>query len=338
VPEPLGAEERTVLVTGGAGYVGSALVPRLLDEGYRVKVLDTFWFGRDVLKPWRSNQNLIEIESDLRDANSVSNALDGCSDVIHLACISNDPSYELDPDLGRSINYEAFGPLIDLAVKQGVNRFVYASSSSVYGVKAEDEVSEELSLEPLTDYSRFKAMCEPELLRLKSENFAPVVLRPATVCGYSPRLRLDLTVNILTNHAINRGEITVFGGSQTRPNIHIDDMVDAYLLTLASPAEKISGQIYNVGFNNMSVNQIAEAVRGVISPDIRIKVETTDDLRSYRVTSQKIKTELGFTAKFSVEEAIRDLKDAFKKELIPDSFLDPRYFNLATMKILLNTV
>jgi nucleoside-diphosphate-sugar epimerase len=312
-------------------------VPRLLDEGYRVKVLDTYWFGRDILQPWRSNQNLIEIEGDLRDASAVSSALVGCSDVIHLACISNDPSYELDPDLGRSINYEAFGPLIDLAVKQGINRFIYASSSSVYGVKAEDQVSEELSLEPLTDYSKFKAMCEPELLRLRSDKFTPVVLRPATVCGYSPRLRLDLTVNILTNHAINRGEITVFGGSQTRPNIHIEDMVHAYLLMLASPVEKISGQIYNVGFNNMSLNQIADAVKGVISPDIKIKVETTDDLRSYRVTSQKIKTELGFTAKFSVEDAIRDLKGAFRKRLIPDSFSDPRYFNLATMKILLTT-
>jgi len=299
-----------------------------------VKVLDTFWFGRDVLKPWRSNQNLLEIEADLRDANSVNSALDGCSDVIHLACISNDPSYELDPDLGRSINYDAFGPLINLAVKQGVSRFVYASSSSVYGVKSEDEVSEELNLEPLTDYSKFKAMCEPELLRLKSENFAPVVLRPATVCGYSPRLRLDLTVNILTNHAINRGEITVFGGSQTRPNIHIDDMVDAYLLTLASPAERISGQIYNVGFNNMSVSQIAEAVKRVVSPGVEIRFEPTDDLRSYRVTSRKIKSELGFVARFSVEDAIRDLKDAFMAQRIPDSLTDSRYFNLTTMQAL----
>jgi len=335
VPEPLGAEERTVLVTGGAGYVGSALVPRLLDEGYRVKVLDTFWFGRDVLKPWRSNQNLIEIQGDLRDANSVSNALDGCSDVIHLACISNDPSYELDPDLGRSINYEAFGPLIDLAVKQGVNRFIYASSSSVYGVKAEDEVSEELSLEPLTDYSKFKAMCEPELLRLKSEKFAPVVLRPATVCGYSPRLRLDLTVNILTNHAINRGKITVFGGSQTRPNIHIDDMVDAYLLMLALPAKKISGETYNVGSNNLTLNQIAKIVQKTISAEIPIVHAPSADPRSYRVSSTKIHKELGFLPKYSVEDAVRNLHQNFLGGKIPNGLEDSKYYNVRLLQELL---
>jgi nucleoside-diphosphate-sugar epimerase len=309
-----------------------------LDEGYRVKVLDTYWFGRDVLKPWRANKNLIEIQADLRDTTALKSALAGCTDVIHLACISNDPSYELDPDLGRSINYEAFGPLIDLSARAGVSRFIYASSSSVYGVKEEDEVTEELSLEPLTDYSKYKAMCEPELLRIASPSFVPVVLRPATVCGYSPRLRLDLTVNILTNHAVNKGEITVFGGSQTRPNIHIADMVEAYLLMLAAPSEKISGEVYNVGFNNMSVAEIAETVRKTISLAVTIRVAKSDDLRSYRVSSQKIKNVLGFESKHSVRDAIVDLKAVFDRDLVPNSFTDPRYFNLATMKSLLATI
>jgi nucleoside-diphosphate-sugar epimerase len=208
----------------------------------------------------------------------------------------------------------------------------------VYGVKEEDEVTEELSLEPLTDYSKYKAMCEPELLRMASQTFVPVVLRPATVCGYSPRLRLDLTVNILTNHAVNKGEITVFGGSQTRPNIHIADMVEAYLLMLAAPPEKISGEVYNVGFNNMSVAEIAETVRETISPAVTIRVANSDDLRSYRVSSQKIKSALGFESKHSVRDAIVDLKAVFDRDLVPNSFTDPKYFNLATMKSLLATI
>jgi nucleoside-diphosphate-sugar epimerase len=297
-----------------------------------------YWFGRDVLKPWRANKNLTEIQADLRDTTALESAIAGCTDVIHLACISNDPSYELDPDLGRSINYEAFGPLIDLSARAGASRFIYASSSSVYGVKEEDEVTEELSLEPLTDYSKYKAMCEPELLRIASQTFVPVVLRPATVCGYSPRLRLDLTVNILTNHAVNKGEITVFGGSQTRPNIHIADMVEAYLLMLAAPPEKISGEVYNVGFNNMSVAEIAETVRETISPAVTIRVAKSDDLRSYRVSSQKIKSALGFESKHSVRDAIVDLKAVFDLDLVPNSFTDPKYFNLATMKSLLATI
>jgi nucleoside-diphosphate-sugar epimerase len=217
---------RSVLVTGGAGYVGSMLVPKLLRAGHRVRVLDLFIYGEDVFNGADRKPALSCIRGDLRDIATTRRALDGCDSVIHLACISNDPSFELDPELGRSINYDCFRPFVRVAKEAGVKRFIYASSSSVYGVKDEDEVTENLPLKPLTDYSRFKAMCEEVLDAEREPGFVTLTLRPATVCGYAPRLRLDLTVNILTNHAVNKGEITVFGGRQKRPNINIEDMTD----------------------------------------------------------------------------------------------------------------
>src|SRR6267154_373276 len=228
-------ELNRVLVTGGAGYVGAVLVPKLLEAGYKVTVLDLYMYGEDVLKECRSNPGLREVKGDIRDGEVVKQALNGCDSVIHLACISNDPSFELNPELGRSINLDSFVPLVRASKSVGVKRFVYASSSSVYGVKEGVEVTEDLSLEPLTDYSKFKAECEALLEKEKAPGFVTVTIRPATVCGYSPRQRLDVVVNILTNLGYHKGEISVFGGSQLRPNIHIEDMTDAYLLLLAAP-------------------------------------------------------------------------------------------------------
>ena len=205
--------KKTVLVTGGAGYVGANLVPALLSRGYGVNVLDLYLFRKDVFADFADNTDLVEFRGDIRDPELVAKAVEGCDFVIHLACISNDPSFELDPDLGRSINYDAFRPLVRAAKSAGVKRFVYASSSSVYGLKEEPEVTEDFELDPLTDYSKYKALCERELEEEREPGFTTLILRPATVCGYSPRLRLDLTVNILTNHAINNGCIKVFGGS-----------------------------------------------------------------------------------------------------------------------------
>ena len=221
-----------VLVTGGAGYVGAVLVPKLLQAGYQVKVLDLYIYGTDVLAAVKNHPNLEEIQGDIRDRALLEKVMPGCDAVIHLACISNDPSFELDPDLGRSINYDAFVDLVDVAKDSGVKRFIYASSSSVYGIKETDNVTEDLPLLPLTDYSRYKALCEEVLLSKREPGFVTLVLRPATVCGYSPRQRLDLVVNILTTQAINNGKITVFGGQQKRPNIHIEDMTDLYLKSL----------------------------------------------------------------------------------------------------------
>ena len=223
-------ELNTILVTGGGGYVGSVLVPLLLEAGYKVRVLDLFIYGKQVFDGITAAHrlNLELLEGDLRDTALLKKSLSGCDAVIHLACISNDPSFELDPALGRSINYEAFLPLVDIAKDSGVRRFIYASSSSVYGVKEEQNVTEDLPREPLTDYSRFKAMCEDELEKRRSSGFTTLTLRPATVCGWSPRMRLDLSVNILTNHAVNKGKITVFGGAQLRPNFHVRDCAELW--------------------------------------------------------------------------------------------------------------
>jgi nucleoside-diphosphate-sugar epimerase len=324
-------EKFTVLVTGGAGYVGSVLVPKLLAEGHAVRVLDTYWFGDDVLAAVTGHPRLTEIKGDMRDRETLERAVKGCTAVIHLACISNDPSFEMDPTLGKSINYDAFFPLVQLSKQHGVKRFVYASSSSVYGIKDEEKVTEELPLKPLTDYSKFKAMCEDVLQAAREPGFTCLTLRPATVCGYSPRLRLDLSVNILTNLAVNKREITVFGGSQYRPNLHIQDMTDLYCQVLKMPAEKIDGKIFNAGWQNMTIAGIAEAVKAEVGPDVRIVTSKTDDLRSYRVSSEKIKRELGWEPRYSVPDAVRELVAAFKAGKIPDSLTATRYSNIKTM-------
>ena len=325
-----GKSGRSVMVTGGAGYVGSVLVPKLLAAGHRVTVLDLFIYG-DTLAGVADHPGLRQVRGDLRDPAVVSDALAGCDSVIHLACISNDPSFELDPGLGKSINHDAFRPLVLAAKAASVERFIYASSSSVYGIKDGVEVTEDLELEPLTDYSKFKALCEEELLAERAPGFAVLVLRPATVCGYSPRLRLDLTVNILTNHAINNGRIRVFGGSQKRPNIHIADMTDLYLHCLAAPAEAIDGKVFNAGYENHPVMEIAEMVQTVVG-GVPIEVVPTDDLRSYHVNSDKIRQELGFNPGHTIEQAIGDLRDAFRAGEVPDPMNDPRYYNIKRMQ------
>lgn len=323
---------KKVFVTGGAGYVGSVLVPKLLANGHQVKVIDLYLYGEDVLDSVRDNPRLVQIKGDIRDRKLLAKEMAGCDTVIHLACISNDPSCELNPDLAKSINYEAFISLVDVSKKAGVKNFIYASSSSVYGVKDVPEVTEDLPLEPLTDYSRYKALCEEVLLKEAADNFIVTIIRPSTVCGYSPRLRLDLTVNILTNHAVNKGEITVFGGEQMRPNLHIEDMTDFYVFLLGLPDEKIHKKIYNVGYENYKVKEIAEMVRRLVNPMIPVKVTPTDDNRSYHVSSKKVKKELGYVPKHSIEEAILDLKKAFEDGKVPNPLTDMRYYNIKTMQ------
>lgn len=324
---------RKILVTGGAGYVGSALVPKLLDAGHEVRVLDLYLYGEEALAGVRGRPGLSEVRGDLRDPVAVAHAMRGIDTVIHLACISNDPSFELDPDLGKSINFDCFAPLVQAAKDAGVTRFIYASSSSVYGVKQEEHVTENLSLEPLTDYSKFKAMCEEVLIDAREPGFETLILRPATVCGYAPRLRLDVSVNILTNHAVNNRIIRVFGGNQVRPNIHVDDMTDLYLQTVSLPGELIDGKVYNAGYYNQTINEIAETVCGVVGPDVAIKVEPTNDHRSYRINSDLIRKELGFAATRDVATAVSGLCTAFDQGLIADSMTDPRYYNIKTMQL-----
>jgi nucleoside-diphosphate-sugar epimerase len=323
---------KTVLVTGGAGYVGSALIPKLLDAGHRVKVIDLYIYGENIFDAYKNNPNLEQVKGDIRDAALLKKIIPGCDAVIHLACISNDPSFELNPTLGKAINLDAFGPLVKISKESGVKRFVYASSSSVYGVKATPNVTEDLPLEPLTDYSKFKAMCEDILLKERRPGFAALILRPATVCGYAPRLRLDLTVNILTNHALNNRKITVFGGKQMRPNIHMDDVCDLYLQSLVWPDEKIDGKIFNAGYENHTVMQLAETVKKAVGGELDIVVKPTEDNRSYHISSEKIKKELGFVPKRTIEDAVRDLVAAFKAGKVPNSLTDSRYFNIKRMQ------
>ena len=321
-----------ILVTGGAGYVGSNLVPKLLKKGYEVVVLDLYIYGKEVFDNLRPNHKLIEFAGDIRNAKMVKKAMHECDVVIHLACISNDPSYDLNPDLGRSINYDSFRPLIHAAKKAGVKRFIYASSSSVYGLKDEDEVTEDLPLEPLTDYSKYKALCEQILEEEREPSFISCIIRPSTVCGYAPRQRLDVVVNILTNHAVNNGRIKVFGGSQKRPNIHIEDMSDLYCFLLEQSDERIDGKIYNAGYENYTLIELAEIVKRVIGKDLSIDIERTDDLRSYHVSSQKMRTELGFEPSHNIESAVRGLLEAFEDGRLPNPLDDTKYFNIKKMQ------
>jgi nucleoside-diphosphate-sugar epimerase len=328
------SDMKKVLVTGGAGYVGHVLTPRLLDEGYDVTVYDKLFFGCRL----PNSRNLRVIQGDIRDTAKLAEALKGQDAVLHLACISNDASFELDESLSKTINYDCFEPMVVAAKAAGVKRFVYCSSSSVYGVSDSPQVTEEHPLVPLTLYNKFKGMCEPLLWKHKADNFTTVAIRPATVCGYSPRTRLDLSVNILTNHAVNKNAITVFGGTQMRPNLHIEDMVDAYLLMLRAPHEKIYGEVFNIGFENHSIADIAKMVQKVVGEEMpekgKIDIITTpsNDNRSYHVNSDKVRRVLGFSAKRTIEDAVRDLVRAFGNHLLDNSFDDDWYYNVRTMK------
>ena len=327
---------RTVLVTGGAGYVGSLLVPQLLGLGYRVSALDAMYFGDHFLP--RSDANLRVVKADIRDTARLGEEFRGVEAVIHLACISNDASFELDEKLSTSINLDAFEPMVLAARRAGVKRFIYCSSSSVYGVSESPDVTEDHPLVPLTLYNKYKGMCEPLLWKHQSKAFVCVTIRPATLCGYAPRQRLDLSVNILTNHAINAGKITVFGGAQKRPNLHVQDMVDLYQLLLEVPDQRIAGQTFNAGFQNLSIMAIAQIVKRVVQEEfpekgeIPIVTTPTDDIRSYHVNSDKIRRVLGFEPKRNIEDAVRDLCKAFRQGRLPNSLQDTFYFNVRRLK------
>ena len=319
---------KKIFITGGAGYVGSALVPKLLNLGFEVTVLDLMIYGEKVLS---DHERLTKVKGDIRDEILLEKIIPGHDALIHLACISNDPSFELNPSLGKSINLDAFEPIVKISSKNKVNRFIYASSSSVYGIKKEKNVTEDMVLEPLTDYSKFKGDCEKILNSYKSEDFVTTTIRPSTVCGYAKRQRLDLVVNILTNHAFHNREIKVFGGDQLRPNVHINDMVESYLAVLNAETKKINGQIFNVGFKNQSVNELANDVKEVVGDDIKIINTKSDDNRSYHVSSQKIKDILDFETKHTVKDAVLDLKNAFEKKLLTNTFNDEFFFNIKRM-------
>jgi nucleoside-diphosphate-sugar epimerase len=325
---------KTVLVTGGAGYKGSILVPKLLASGYRVKLYDLMLFGTVPL----NHPKLEVIRADIRDISAYTAAVQGVDMVIDMACISNDPSFDLDPSLSRTINYECFEPMVIAAKQAGVGRYLYVSTSSVYGVSEAPEVTETHPFVPLTDYNKYKGLCEPLLLKHLSPDFHGTIIRPATVCGYSPRMRFDLTVNILTNHAVNRGVVTVFGGTQKRPNIHIEDITDLYVELLQTDPALITGEAFNAGYENHTVAQLAQFVKEVVEEEFPEKapilIETTasNDNRSYHVSSQKIANVLGWKPKRTIGDAVRDLCQAFKEGRFPDSMTNDAYVNVKTVK------
>tara|TARA_X000000950_G_scaffold288965_1_gene408751 strand:+ start:17133 stop:18110 length:978 start_codon:yes stop_codon:yes gene_type:complete len=317
-----------ILITGGAGYVGSMLVPYLLEKGHDITVLDLMIYGEDVIK---NHKNLNLVKGDIRDLDLLEKLTKNIETVIHLACISNDPSFELNPTLGKSINLDAFEPLVKISKKNNVKKFIYASSSSVYGIKKEKDITETMSLEPITDYSKFKAICEEILNNYNSHEFTCTTVRPATVCGYSTRQRLDVVVNILTNLAYHNRKIKVLGGKQLRPNIHIYDMIRVYDSLINADSHLISGQIFNAGYENQSVMSLAKLVKDVVGQDVKLEIVPTNDNRSYHISSEKIKKVLNFRIEKSIKDAVLDLKSAFESNLLPNSLTDKKYFNIKVM-------
>ncbi len=322
-------KKKTILVLGGGGYVGCNLVRKLLRKNYQVIAYDLFLYKKDVFNDLLDNKDLKIINGDIRDLNKLENFLENTNIIIHLACISNDPSYELNPNLGKDINFDCFPKLINKVKKYNIEQFIYASSSSVYGVKEENSVTEDLKAEPITDYSKFKLECEGILFN-ESAKYNKTIIRPATVCGYSERQRLDVIVNILTNHAYFNKKIIIHGGDQLRPNIHIDDMSESYLKVIEN-SEKSNNEIFNVGDENHSVKKLAEMVN-LSCPDAQLIHEKIEDQRSYKISSEKIFNKIGFKTQKTISDAINDLVDAFKNKKLTNTFKDDQYYNIRIIK------
>jgi nucleoside-diphosphate-sugar epimerase len=305
-----------ILVTGGCGYKGHVLIPKLLERGCDVIVFDIQWFGNYLIP----HKNLLVIKGDVRDTESI--PLDGVDCIIHLSSIANDPCSELDPKLTWEISALATMQLADKARREGIKRFIYASSGSVYGVKEELQVTEDLELEPISEYNKTKMVGERVLLSYENDMVVQIV-RPATVCGYSPRMRLDVSVNLLTMQALTNGKITVFGGDQVRPNIHIDDITDLYLHLIDHP--EFTG-IYNAGFENISIKDIANLISKKIPAEISIT--PSNDPRSYRINSDKILA-TGFKPKKTVDDAVKEIIKKYKNNELKD---EDRFYNLKWME------
>jgi len=319
---------KKILVIGGGGYIGTALVEKLVEMNHLVRVFDLFLYGNNII----DSKNIEIIKGDIRSKQDIKKIFQDIEVVYHLACISNDPSFELNPELSKSINYDSFKPIVKLAKDSGVKRFIYASSSSVYGVRNELEINEELELKPITDYSKYKAKCEDILLQEANKYFNVLIARPATVCGYSKRLRLDLTVNILTINAINNKNIKVFGGEQKRPNIHIDDICKFYIDCINKHNNKFNDKIYNVGFENLKILEVAHMIKNTLSINIPIIIKKTDDIRSYHISSKKVNKEFGFYPNKQITDAIVEINNASINKLIIDPLNNSNYYNLSKMK------
>ena len=296
---------KKLFITGGCGYVGSLMIQNFLDR-YIIQNVDTQWFGNKL----RNNENLTNIKEDIRNLSGEFINKDTYA-VIHLANIANDPSVELDQTLSWEVNVLAAKNLIEKSIKAGVKKFIYASSGSVYGVKNEEKVTEDLDLVPISAYNKTKMICERLLLSYK-DKIDVYIVRPATVCGLSPRMRFDVSVNMLTLQALKNKKITIMGGSQTRPNIHINDMIGVYKHILANDIEQ---GIYNAGFENISILDLGKKIKNKV--DCEIKIIESNDPRSYRQCSDKL-IETGFEQRFDVDYAIDEISDAFYNKNLTD--------------------
>lgn len=305
-----------VLVTGGCGYKGTVLVPKLLGRGYKVQVLDVQWFGNFL----SNHPNLTVIKGDVRDVDSIN--LRDVDIVIHLSSVANDPCGELDPKLTWEISALATMQLADKAVREGVKQFIFASSGSVYGIKDEDQVTENLQLKPISEYNKTKMVSERVLLSYKHDMMVQII-RPATVCGISPRMRLDVAVNLLTMQALEKGKITVFGGKQSRPNIHIDDITDVYLHFMDHPNHT---GVFNAGFENITILDIAKLIIKYIP--VEVIVTESNDPRSYRINSDKLLA-TGFKPKKTVEHAIQEIIECYRNSFLRD---EDHFYNLKWME------
>lgn len=332
--------KQKILVTGGFGYVGSRLTPLLLSQGHDVRVLDLMLYSDSGLKflqahddfhQWENRFSLVK--KDLRHPDALQEALEDRDTVIHLAAISNDPTGDIDETLTRQVNFDAIGCLLHQASKAGVKRFISASSSSVFGARGEQNITEELEPEPITYYSKYKMLSEWLVLSAASDQFCTTSIRPATICGYSPRQRLDLTVNKLTADAIHKGVITVHGGQQRRPNVGISDMINLYSHLTQLPTERINAKTFNFGFENLKVIEIANVIKDELKDlDVEIKVTETQDLRDYHISSQRILDSLGYKPISSIKREVGELRKALESQEFPD-IEDSAYYNMKSMKL-----
>ncbi|HXT68714.1 MAG TPA: SDR family oxidoreductase [Vicinamibacterales bacterium] len=303
---------RSVLVTGGCGYIGSMLVPELASRGWHVRILDCLLFGNRLPAGLLESGRAELVDGDIRHADVVARACEGVDAVVHLAAMANDPSADLDPALTRSINLDAVIALIDIARRAGVSRFVNASTATVYGVRDEPDVDETFEHRPITLYGKYKSETDHAVAAANGPNFTTVNIRSATVCGWSPRMRLDLSVNILTEQAVRRGTVTVHGGKQLRPNVVITDLVGAYCSVLEAPAAVVGGESFNIGASNLSILEIAREVIAAVNPSAQMVVDSTVDHRSYHISTRKAVTRLGFKPLLDVPDGARQVAEALR--------------------------
>lgn len=305
-----------IFVTGGCGYKGTVLIPKLLELGHEVSALDIMWFGNYL----SDHDNLTIIESDIRDIRD--HELGAYDVIIHLSSVANDPCGDLNPKLTWEVSALATMMLAEKASKSGVKQFIYASSGSVYGVKSELQVTEDLDLDPISEYNKTKMVSE-KVMQGYSDKMDVQIIRPATVCGYSPRMRLDVAVNLLTMQALSKNRITVLGGAQTRPNIHIEDITDVYIHFINNP--RLTG-VFNAGFENISILEIAKMISEKTGADIEVK--PSNDPRSYRINSDKLLS-TGFKPKKNVSDAIQEIIQLYNEGALKD---EDHFYNLRWME------